>query len=149
MKTSTVVMICALLSTVAAGIGYYVGVSIQSREIALIAAVDLESRVRIKNALDAGQTSAALGLLDAGMYQDVFWLQQFDAFAVTVSDYPRQRNRSIKLVKDNWLKNPPEYLDPESNAYIEKICGQAKDCPKGEVRPKSPSLDFGISQPAK
>jgi hypothetical protein len=143
MKTSTVIMICVLLSAGAAGIGYYVGVSIQSREIALFAAVDLESRARIKNALQAGQTSSALGLLDAGMYQDMFWLQQFDSLAVTANDYPRQRNRAIKLAKDNWIKSPPEYLDPESNAYIEKICDQSKDCPKGEVRPKSPSLDFG------
>ena len=148
MKTINVALICALFAVITAGIGYYAGASVQKREIALVAATNLEGRVRTKNAIQTVQTATAIGLLDAAMYQDVFFLQQFDALATTDKDYPRQRDRAIKLVKENWLKYPPEYLDPESTAFIERICTQVKDCPKGDVRAKSTSFDLGLKPPS-
>lgn len=114
--------------------GYQAAKRTQSAEIARIASVNVERSVRIRKTFEPKPGSDARDLLDAGIGQDLFYMQALESAALSDPSYARQRARSVALAKQEWLERPPFALEDGTKAYINEVCGESKNCPSGELK---------------
>lgn len=136
MRLLLVVLAVLLTGGVAGFAGYQIANRTQTAEIARIAAVNVERSVRVRRALNPKAASDARDLLDVGIGQDLFYMQALESAALSDANYARQRTRSVALVKQEWLEDPPFALEDGTKSYISEVCAQAKNCPSGDLRPR-------------
>lgn len=136
MRVVYVILVVAFAAGVAGFGGYQVASRAQSAEIARIASVNVERSTRIRKSFEPKPSSDARDLLDAGIGQDLFYMQALESAALSDPSYARQRARSVALVKQEWLEKPPFALEDATKAYIDEVCAQSKNCPNGELRPR-------------
>ena len=134
MRLAYVVVAVILAAAIGGFGGYQVASRSQSAEIARIAAVNVERSVRIRKSLEPKPSSDAKDLLDAGIGQDLFYMQALESGALSDSSYARQRTRSVALAKQEWLEKPPFALEDATKAYIEEVCALSKSCAAGELK---------------
>lgn len=130
--------ICALvLMSLIAGCAVLDGSGGLGREdIARIASVNVERSVRIRPVLASASASEERNLLDAGISQDLYYMQSAEKGLLFDQTYTRQRARSVSLLKKEWLRSPPFALEEQTKEYIESVCAQTKNCPTGDLRAK-------------
>lgn len=107
---------------------------LQSADIARIASVNVERSVRVRQALHPVTAREERDLLDAGIGQDLYYMESTEKGLQSDQTYLRQRSRSISLVKKEWLRSPPFALEKQTKEYIEKVCAETKGCPPGVLR---------------
>lgn len=134
MRSIYAILASILIAGLAAFGGYQTAKKTQSAEIARIAAVNVERSIRIRKGFEPKQGSDARDLLDAGIGQDLFYMQALESAALSDPSYARQRARSVALTKQEWLEKPPFALEDGTRAYINEVCTQSKNCPSGEMR---------------
>lgn len=135
---NTCVRTCAaLFISLIAGCAVLDGSAALGREdIARIASVNVERSVRIRPALAGANASEERNLLDAGISQDLYYMQSAEKGLLLDQTYTRQRARSVSLLKKEWLRSPPFALEEQTKEYIESVCAQTKNCPTGDLRAK-------------
>lgn len=134
MRLVYVILVVAFAAGIAGFGGYQVANRAQSAEIARIASVNVERSIRIRKGFEPKSSSDARDLLDAGIGQDLFYMQALEAAALSDPSYTRQRARSVALTKQEWLERPPFALEDGTSAYINEVCAQSKNCPSGELK---------------
>jgi hypothetical protein len=134
MKPAYAILGFAFVAASAGFGGYHLSKRSGNAEIARIAAVNVERSIRVRRDLEQKAPGSARDLLDAGIGQDLFYMQAFESAALSDDAYAKQRARSIALVKQEWLRRPPFALDDGTRLYIDEVCLQIKTCPQGELQ---------------
>jgi hypothetical protein len=134
MRLLYLILAVVLAAGVAGFGGYQVATRTQSAEIARIASVNVERSIRIRRSFEPKPGSDARDLLDAGVGQDLFYMQALESAALSDPSYAKQRARSVALVKQEWLERPPFALEDGTNAYINEVCALSKNCPGGDLK---------------
>jgi hypothetical protein len=133
MRLVYVILVVVLAAVIAGFGGYQAARRTQSAEIARIASVNVERYIRIRKSFEPKPGSDARDLLDAGIGQDLFYMQALEPAALSDPSYARQRARSVALVKQEWLEKPPFAMEDGTKAYINEVCALSKNCPNGEL----------------
>jgi hypothetical protein len=133
MRLVYVILVVVFAAGIAGFGGYQVASRAQGAEIARIASVNVERSIRIRKSLEPKPSSEVRDLLDAGIGQDLFYMQALESAALSDPSYARQRARSVGLVKQEWLEKPPFALEDATKAYINEVCALSKSCASGEL----------------
>ena len=110
--------------------------SVDEAEIGRIAAVNLATSLEASAAMRQGRLEAAASTMDASLHRDLSYLIITYPRASADPTFLRQAHRTVRSLKRYWLQYPPELLDHDAIAFIERVCRSAGDCPREELKAK-------------